>query len=407
MNESYVYCLRQKAESIAQDVKRALEKEGYEGDDASVVDKSGDRPEAPVQRTFFRREFKTLYKPFDGRIYLPRFCLRTKNGDYEGLDYFRHLISQVDIEKFNYAKAGWNLSDEMEKAKDFFYRATLGQQGLERVGQKEADFWEPDDTVCAWLVANLPYDHYSFKQLRFVVERFTARMIEENPRLRDHLGLVKFTLRNKLREFIETETDRLAEAAFDRLFQSGQLCFYLECVDCRFQIPSSVELRSTRLLVHNDNSPVQRSLFEWHAESQFNEYERKVALYLDKHPEVLWWYRNRVGEENFSVQGFRKRRIFPDFVVQNGKEKRPVAKVVVVESKGQHLAGNPDTAYKRKIADYFEKVGKKVTWQKLGEGFDHHQFRFQVLDEGLYENWKHELKRLLEAPTRGSDVLTR
>ncbi|HYT59665.1 MAG TPA: hypothetical protein VEL06_05815, partial [Haliangiales bacterium] len=65
MNESYVYCLRQKAESIAQDVKRALEKEGYEGDDASVVDKSGDRPEAPVQRTFFRREFKTLYKPFD------------------------------------------------------------------------------------------------------------------------------------------------------------------------------------------------------------------------------------------------------------------------------------------------------------------------------------------------------
>ena len=117
-------------------------------------------------------------------------------------------------------------------------------------------------------------------QLRFVVERFTARLIEENPKLRDHLGLVKFTLRNKLREFIETETDRLAELAFDRLFQSGRLCFYLECVDCRFQIPSSVELRSTRRLVHNDNSPVQRSLFEWHAESQFNEYERKVALYL-------------------------------------------------------------------------------------------------------------------------------
>ena len=65
-------------------------------------------------------------------------------------------------------------------------------------------------------------------QLRFVVERFTARLIEENPKLRDHLGLVKFTLRNKLREFIETETDRLAELAFDRLFQSGRLCFYLD-----------------------------------------------------------------------------------------------------------------------------------------------------------------------------------
>ena len=43
----------------------------------------------------------------------------------------------------------------------------------------------------------LPYDHYSFKQLRFVVERFTARLIEENPKHRDHLGLVKFTLRKQ------------------------------------------------------------------------------------------------------------------------------------------------------------------------------------------------------------------
>jgi len=39
------------------------------------------------------------------------------------------------------------------------------------------------------------------------------------------------------------------------------------------------------------------------------------------------------------------------------------------------------STYKPKIADYFEKVGEKVTWQKLGEGFDHHQFRFQVFDD--------------------------
>jgi type III restriction enzyme len=96
------------------------------------------------------------------------------------------------------------------------------------------------------------------------------------------------------------------------------------------------------------------------------------------------------------VQGFRKNRIYPDFVVQNGKGKKPVARVVVVESKGRHLKGNPDTDYKRKMADYFEKVGKKVSWQELGEGFDKHQFRFQVLDEGLYESWRVELKKLIE-----------
>lgn len=93
-------------------------------------------------------------------------------------------------------------------------------------------------------------------------------------------------------------------------------------------------------------------------------------------------------------------RIYPDFVVQEGKEKKPVARVLVLEAKGKQLKGNEDTNYKRQVADYFEKTGKKVTWQQLGEGFESHQFRFQVLDEGDYEDkdWQDELKQLLEAP---------
>ena len=87
----------------------------------------------------------------------------------------------------------------------------------------------------------------------------------------------------------------------------------------------------------------------------------------------------------------------PDFVVQNGEDQKPVARVVVVESKGRHLGGNPDTEYKRKIAKRFSELGKKVSWQILGEGFDKHQFRFQILDEGLYGSWRDELKKLIEA----------
>jgi len=218
-----------------------------------------------------------------------------------------------------------------------------------------------------------------------------------NPTLKGHLGLVKFTLRNKYREFIESETDRQAEAAFDRLFEKSQLCFYLECVECRFEIPSSIEIRSVGRLRHADDSDVAKSLFDYAERAGFNQYEAEVALVLDKHPEVLWWYQNKVGKENFSIQGFRKNRIFPDFVVQNGEDQKPVARVVVVESKGRHLGGNPDTDYKRKIAKRFTDIGKKVSWQKLGEGFDQHQFRFQILDEGLYDSWRDELKKMIEA----------
>lgn len=73
--------------------------------------------------------------------------------------------------------------------------------------------------------------------------------------------------------------------------------------------------------------------------------------------------------------------------------------MIVIESKGKHLAGNLDTEYKRKVAGYFEKVGKKVTWQQLGEDFQDHVFRFQVLDEAqtLGRDWKDELRLLLES----------
>lgn len=158
-----------------------------------------------------------------------------------------------------------------------------------------------------------------------------------------------------------------------------------------------VPVRATRKLVHDNNEPVQRSLFDY-VPDDLNEYEKSVALYLDNRPEVLWWYRNLVGPQHFSIQGYKRNKVYPDFVVQQGRNKKPVATVVVVESKGKHLKGNEDTIYKRSVADYFGKIGRKVSWQKLGEDFQDQTFRFQILDEGEYEDrdWRDDLKRLLE-----------
>jgi type III restriction enzyme len=117
---------------------------------------------------------------------------------------------------------------------------------------------------------------------------------------------------------------------------------------------------------------------------------------------VLWWYRNLVGPEHFAVQGYRRQKIYPDFVVQEGrgseKGKEPIASVLVLESKGKHLKGSSDTNYKRSIADYFGKVGHKVSWQKLAEDFRDNRFRFQVLDEGDHadRDWRDELRRILD-----------
>lgn len=79
-----------------------------------------------------------------------------------------------------------------------------------------------------------------------------------------------------------------------------------------------------------------------------------------------------------------------------------MAVVVVVESKGKQLKGNEDTNYKRRVAEYFGNIGRKVPWQKLAKDFADETFRVQVLDEGEYEDkdWKADLRKLLEEPVQ-------
>jgi type III restriction enzyme len=398
LNESYVFCLKKKAEVILKEVKKALESEGYEGDSASVVNSSDPKSGSPARRqATIRKEFKGIYrKPFEGKIYLPRFCVKVQE-DYESLDYYRHLLSQVDVSKFGYSAIDWDFADALETAaNDVFFRMTLGQTDLEKVKEQRSVSLENDSQVKAWLVANMPFDYYGHQQLKEIVHRSLDRLLEINQDLAENLGLVKFPILEKVAGLVQRYTDEQTEAAFKTLFSEDRLCFYLECIQCRFEIPEIVEIRTLKRLVDPSNEPTRKSLFDF-VPNDLNEYEKSVALFLDNRPEVLWWYRNLVGPSNFSIQGYRRNRIYPDFIVQERDESKPVPRVLVVESKGKHLESNPDTNYKRSVAEYFEKLGRSVSWQELGEDFQNHQFRFQILDEGQYadRDWRDELNRLL------------
>ncbi len=262
------------------------------------------------------------------------------------------------------------------------------------------------DEASALLVLPGPLDLYEddgpqrglgFRALGVIVDRAVDHVIEREPTVRGRVGLAKYALRERLIGFINAQQDVQTEHVFRDLVVRKRIAFYLECIECRFELPPEIELRSTHRLTDDDNREVAKTLFEWAAAEEFNEYEREVALCIDKHPEVLWWYRNAVGRDCFSIQGYRRDRVYPDFVVQKGTEGRPAPAVVVVEAKGEHLSGNVDTEYKRDLAQFFEKVGRHVTWQELGEGFADATFRIQVLDQDDAGAWKDGLDAVLRS----------
>ena len=149
----------------------------------------------------------------------------------------------------------------------------------------------------------------------------------------------------------------------------------------RFHRTLITKVRAGKPLTHDNGDLTNKSLFDFVAEDQMNSYERAVALCLDRDENVLYWYRNLVGEESFGIQGYRRNRVRPDFVAHGRTDSQPHHLVWVVESKGKHLKGSEDTEYKRDIARLFSEVGKQVSWQQLGEvEFKDHQFCFHILD---------------------------
>ena len=120
---------------------------------------------------------------------------------------------------------------------------------------------------------------------------------------------------------------------------------------------------SYEIQLHPDNDrpllrnyePVQLSLFEPVFEQQFDsELEKKFAYYLDEERALRWWHRVAACQRGeYYVQGWKRGRIYPDFVAMT-KDIGGLTHVLIFDTKGEHLGGNLDTEYKKKVLETLE-----------------------------------------------------
>src|SRR5690606_30959756 len=128
-----------------------------------------------------------------------------------------------------------------------------------------------------------------------------------------------------------------------------------------------------------------------------NGLEKSVASILENQTKLLWWFRNRVGKNWYAIQGWHEHKIRPDFIAAKKKDDDTIEVIYIKESKGEHLAGNPERLYKEKVVDVMsllKKTGKMVAYQT--------KFDFGTLNESvevyLIQEMKEgeELKKLLK-----------
>ena len=189
-----------------------------------------------------------------------------------------------------------------------------------------------------------------------------------------------------------------SQAIFQRKLQNRDIRFELIADEDGFEFAEDLEkaVEENQLQLFGQyGEPLQKSLYEKVYAREFNGLERDFAIYLDGYRAVTWWHRF-AARENYGLQGWKRNRVYPDFVVfvqpGNGKTRR----VLVIETKGLQLAGNTDTEYKKKLFEALETAAPRaVEYGSLKLSKPGRKKRPMSLNMLFAENYRQEFESLL------------
>ena len=344
LDQCYVYSWNTDVGVAVTHVKNGLEQEGLSGLGDEVIGASADLRRVTIER---RNGFRGQ------NIFLP-LVLHQESDAWVELDYQRHILPRINWATITEPDPQGSLADPAKR-----------QTASVDVGDTLPVFHESqeldiDKTVNVSFFARQLSD---ITPNAWQASRITEKLLE---RLRtagetdDHIYDRRSYLAYALREYVKDEVEKRAERIFRDKLRHGEIRFDLETGQPNFKMTESFEIsvpENYGLMTGNDGHQLQFSLFEPVYTQQFDSsLERSFARYLDEQKALQWWHRVAVRQHgDYYLRGWKQNRIWPDFIAMAGNtDGKP--HVLVFETKGQHLEGNPDTEYKRKVLETLEST---------------------------------------------------
>ncbi len=360
LNQCYVYCHNADVGAVVQQVKNGLEAEGLTGLGDDVLGGTGAEQADAVWKTVNRRErFR------DEDIFLPR-VLHTDGENWIQLDYARHILPHIDwltIEAPDPSASAPASGRRQSATVDLGDRPPIFYDDLELQIDKTvqvSDFIRHISDV----IPNLWY-------AALIVRRMMGRLEEDDYSegdIYDRRAYLAQVLREHVKDQVETKSERI----FREKLNEGEIRFDLETGKPNYRMAGSYEIQlgsNDRPLIRKNYEPVQLTLFEPVFERQFdNDLEKNFAYYLDEQSALQWWHRVAARQQGeYYLQGWKQGRIYPDFIAMasgGADEKR----VLIFDTKGEYLAGNLDTEYKKKVLETLEGAFNAAGTLRLHEG---------------------------------------
>ena len=340
-------------------------------------------------------EIKGEYKKFEYAFYLPVWLMVNKKKNSKRrfsydfdirpfIDFHTYFITDDLLEKINSS-----LSDENREQKAF--SVSINDQSETAIAE------ETHESEFNGFVSK----SYMTRRFSEVIDNsFLARKVcnDAIDKLVESVGLQKLSehfsfITSLITKDLKAVRIRQEENIFTNHLQEDKLELAIsDDKSIGYKIPTTETITSTSI-----PNTYSKNLYSDVEVATMNGLEKSVASILENQEKLLWWFRNRVGKDWYAIQGWHKHKIRPDFVAAKKEDDETVKVLYIIESKGEHLSGNPDTVYKKKVMDEMTRLmkdGKLVAYQT--------KFDFAALNESvesylIEENKeKEELKRLMK-----------
>lgn len=136
-------------------------------------------------------------------------------------------------------------------------------------------------------------------------------------------------------------------------------------------------------------NPAKKTLFETVFKGELNGFEENVALFMDQAKAIKWWHRIAVNKRSYSIQGWKRNKIYPDFLCEIEPE-QDGHRMLVLETKGKHL-DNEDTAFKRRLFEVLEEAYQIGTVDLIDDQAQ--EIKFAILMQSAERDaWKIDLE---------------
>lgn len=368
LDECHVITHRADTASVVAAVKDGLEQDGL-GDLVLQIS-----PDATLGNAKTSRKIQRRNENSSTEIYLPVVML-IEEGAARELDYETDILASLDWRGFDPEDIAATIPENAQAAESQLQRIRLSDDGEElfvgEVVSENSEILAFDPAYAVRMISDIVPNPFVGREIVGDLLRLLEKRGFDSLKRGQLASLILETLRREL----EKKRGERAEAYFKKEVAAGRIQFRLRLDGGNWRMPFTVETNEpegARQLLNKSGGPLEKSLFSPVYESELNNDERDVAVYLDGETALTWWHRN-VARTQYGIQGWRRAKIYPDFIFAV-KGKEGAKTINVLETKGDQL-DNLDTKYKRDVLSFLSgafsseslPAGELELVQKTGE----------------------------------------